>query len=147
MKPVTAKAAFKKIKKESVNTLKKKVDAVVSRYVRLSASDEFGEAVCYTCGKKAHYKTLQCGHFVSRNNSATRFDLDNLRVQCAGCNIWGRGRYDVYAEKLMDELGTKKFKELLAKGRSIHSFTIAELKELLETYTQKVEELSGRLGI
>lgn len=133
--PTAAAKAFKKVKKESIASWKKKADSVVSRYVRLSAADSQGNAECYTCGKIAPYKTLQCGHFVSRNNSATRYDLANLRPQCAGCNIWGRGRYDVYADKLMEELGVDAFKDLLKRGRSIHSLTIPELKEIIDKYT------------
>lgn len=129
-----AKAAFKKVKKDSVSAWKKKCDAIVSTYVRSTNADKHGNATCYTCGKVAPWKTLQCGHFVSRNNSATRYDLDNLRVQCAGCNVWGRGRYDVYADKLMDELGTRKFKALLKKGRSIHQLSVKELQEIAKRY-------------
>lgn len=113
--------------------LKKKADAAISKFVRQKGMvDEMNE--CYTCGAKKHWKNLQCGHFVSRNNSATRYDLDNLRVQCAGCNVWGRGRYDVFADKLINELGVKKFKELLRKGRSLYQLTTKELTEIINKY-------------
>jgi hypothetical protein len=130
-----AKKGFAKVKKESVSAWKTKADRVFSIYLRSSGADANGNATCYTCGKVAHWKTLQCGHFVSRNNSATRFDENNCRIQCAGCNVWGRGRYDVYADKLMDDLGVKKFRELLKKGRSIHQLTVPELKEIIAKYT------------
>jgi 5-methylcytosine-specific restriction endonuclease McrA len=130
-----AKKAHKKTKEKSVSAWKKKVDSVVSIHVRQSGADAAGIAECYTCGKLAHWKTLQCGHFVSRNNSATRYDPENLRIQCAGCNVWGRGRYDVYADKLMDELGVDRFRDLLKRGRSTHTFTVPELKALYEKFS------------
>lgn len=133
-KAPTKKPGSSRAKRDSVSTWKKKADAIVSRYVRFTAADHNGLATCYTCGRVAPWQALQCGHFVSRNNSATRYDMNNLRVQCAGCNIWGRGRYDVYADKLMTELGTVKFKALLKKGRSIYQLTVGELKDICERY-------------
>ncbi len=134
-KPSAAKVGFKKVKAKSVSFWKKKTDSVVSRFVRHSYANERGEVQCYTCGKIGTVATMQCGHFVSRNNSATRFDMQNLRPQCAGCNIWGRGRYDVFADKLMEELGVESFKELLKRGRSIKSFSVKELQGIIETYS------------
>lgn len=113
--------------------LKKKADKVVSDFVRQKDAID-GVATCYTCGKRSEWKKLQCGHFVSRNNSATRYFEDNLRVQCAGCNVWGRGRYDIFADKLLKELGVKRFKKLLEKGRSIHQLTIQELQDIIKKY-------------
>lgn len=135
----TAREAFKKIKKESVSSWKIKCDKVFSIYIRQKYADELGNVSCYTCGKQGNYKTMQNGHFVSRNNSATRFSESNCRVQCAGCNIWGRGRYDVYADKLIDELGNKKFKELVALGRSIHKFSVLELKDIHDKYSNLIK--------
>lgn len=125
---------------KTVQKVKKTADKYVSEWVRRKYSDKNGIASCYTCGKKAHWKQLQCGHFVSRNNSATRYFEDNLRVQCAGCNVWGRGRYDVYADKLLEELGTKRFKELLKKGRSIHQLTVQELEIIIEKAKVEIQK-------
>ena len=113
--------------------LKKKADKVVSDFVRKKDSVD-GIATCYTCGSKKEWKRMQCGHFVSRNNSATRYDLNNLRVQCAGCNVWGRGRYAAFADQPINGLGTRPLKELLEKGRSIYQLTIKELQEIIEKY-------------
>lgn len=120
--------------------IKKKADKITSEWVRRKNAVN-GLVACYTCGKVNLWKKMQCGHFVSRNNSATRYDLDNLRVQCAGCNVWGRGRYDVFADKLMKELGTRKFKKLLEKGRSTHQLTIKELEGIIAKYADSISNL------
>ncbi len=125
-----AKRASRAAKRESVSAWKKRCDAAVSVEVRTRYADASGNVACYTCGKVAHWKKMQCGHFVSRNNSATRYDPDNLRVQCAGCNVWGRGRYDVFADKLMEELGVERFRSLLKRGRLVHQFNVPELKDI-----------------
>ena len=45
-------------------------------------------ATCVTCGKKDHWKKLQAGHFMSRKHLSTRWDEDNVQVQCAGMASW-----------------------------------------------------------
>ena len=85
--------------------LKKKLDAVFSKWIRSKFPP-----VCYTCGKTN--TTLQCGHFVSRQYLATRWDEDNCRPQCVGCNVWGRGQLLDFEENLIEEIGLKKVKQL-----------------------------------
>jgi len=131
-----AAKAFKKVRLQSVSTLKKKADKVVSIFVRRSHANEHEMVRCYTCGSLKHITLIQCGHFISRNNSATRYDLENLRPQCAGCNIWGRGKLNIFADNLLKELGTAKFKALLARGRSTHQFTRPELEAIITKYSK-----------
>lgn len=87
--------------------LKKKLDAVFSKYVR-----HIHPAKCYTCGKVKQRKNLQCGHFISRVYLATRWEPDNCRPQCAGCNIFGNGMFLEFEERLTQELGAERVSEL-----------------------------------
>lgn len=137
-----AAKAFKKVKLKSISKLKHEADKWCSIYIRQSAADSEGFAKCYTCDKHAEWKALQAGHFISRNISTTRYSLDNLRVQCAGCNIWGRGKTNVFADRLLGELGTKGFKALLARGRETHQFTRPELEKIIEDFKTKVKTLN-----
>src|SRR3990167_6251381 len=100
-----------KDKPKSIGKLKKEADKWFSLYVRIS-----GKRECYTCGKKAGYKELQCGHFVHRHIRNTRYDLRNARPQCIGCNIFGNGKPHIFAEKLLEELELDGFKQLLKDG-------------------------------
>lgn len=88
---------------KSAAKLKKELDALVSRFVRLSHSDGRGFARCYTCETKYFWKKIQCGHFIRRQYLATRFDLRNLRPQCVGCNIYGDGKMVEFSKKLEKE--------------------------------------------
>lgn len=99
----TAKKTKKKSK--SLSKYKKKLDAVFSKFIRAKY-----QKTCYTCG--ASGKTLQCGHFVSRMYLATRWEEDNCRPQCVGCNIWGSGKPLDFEENLTKELGAKRVQEL-----------------------------------
>ena len=95
----------KKVKKLSTAKLKKKLDKVFSEYIRRKYSNSNGQVECYTCGSVKDWKEMQCGHFVSRVYLGTRFEEDNVRVQCVGCNIFGRGKTAIFASNLETERG------------------------------------------
>ena len=123
-------------KRPTVSQLKKRLDALVSRFVRLS-----GNGTCYTCGFFKPKLELQCGHFVSRQYNATRYDLDNLRPQCYACNVMRRGNTAFFADNLLKELGRERFDALIKRGRSYHSFTVREVEGLIAEFTEKLSHL------
>ena len=107
-KPKTAKKGKNKPKKAKPKTqawLKKELDRVFSIYIRQKFSDSDGNNTCYTCGKAGTIKTMQNGHFVSRQYLATRWDENNCRIQCCGCNLFGNGKPLDFEERLKKELG------------------------------------------
>jgi|SRR3954451_3335822 len=128
-----AARAFKKVKKESISTLKKKAWAVFSKWIR--NRDNY---TCFTCGKydenRGHF--MHAGHYISRSHNATLFDEENVHAQCYYCNVRERGNVAEYTPRLMQKLGTPGFKALLARGRTTKQFTPQELKDLLTKYQQ-----------
>jgi hypothetical protein len=123
-----------------MSKLKKELDRVVSLLVRQTeARKHDGIIYCYTCNKALTVKTAQCGHFVSRMYLATRWDLDNLRCQCVGCNVWGRGKLLDFEDNLVEEIGDVKVeflkesrKQLCKLNREWYEKRIAYFKGLLE---------------
>ena len=74
---------IKKKPERKLRLIKKEADSWFSLYIRLKNSDWRGYTTCYTCGHVSHYKKgMQCGHFASRRFLNTRFDEENVRVQC-----------------------------------------------------------------
>lgn len=69
---------------------------------------------CYTCpAKNLTGSNRQCGHFISSSicSAAMRYDLDNLRPQCAACNIWKSGNWISFEEHLRrDGIDTEELK-------------------------------------
>ena len=123
-------------KKASRKTIVKKLDAIFSIYIRRRyAKNNIAE--CVTCGKQDHWKNLQAGHFMSRKHYSTRWDEDNVEVQCMGCNVYRYGEQYLFAKYL----GEEKSNELLIKSRQIQKFTDIELLELIEFYKHKVDNL------
>jgi hypothetical protein len=123
-------------KKPTRKTIITKLDNIFSQYIRLRYSkNKISE--CVTCGKQDHWKKLQAGHFVSRKHYATRWDEDNVQVQCSGCNVFRYGEQYLFSKYL----GTELSEELLIKSRKIQKFTDFELLEMIEIYKDKVNNL------
>lgn len=126
------KKKVKKAKAKSLGWWKAKADTSHSLCVRLQAADSEGNVRCYTCGKVMMVKEAQCGHFVSRQHNSTRWDFDNTRVQCVGCNVFGGGRVATYAERLDKELGARTVARLYRKANVITPIRIADLQKICE---------------
>ena len=92
-----------KKKERTQAKLKKDFDALFSRYIRQKYANEEGMVKCYTCSTIKHWKEIQNGHWIPRNNLATRFSEDNCRPQCVACNMFQKGMPDVFAVNLIKE--------------------------------------------
>ena len=131
----------KKKEEPTVSKPKKKLDTLYSRHLRLSQADHQGYVTCYTCGLVRKWdKGMQCGHFHSRSNSATRYYKPNTKIQCMNCNVWRRGNYGEYSVRLVEEIGITRFKKLAEKARSTYQFTVPELQGLIEEYKEKLKK-------
>lgn len=104
-KPAKRQISGNKRKPKTQSQLKKELDRVFSIYIRQKYADDNGMVACYTCGKVMHWKKIQNGHFLSRQYLATRWDENNCRPQCVGCNIYGNGKPLDFEERLKKELG------------------------------------------
>ena len=134
-------------KKQSVSKLKKKLDSVFSKYIRLRDSfDVNGElsCTCVTCGATKPVKNMQAGHFMSRRYNATRFHEKNVNPQCMGCNMYDQGRqYDhaIYIDKIYGD-GTAADLRKLSTG--LKQWKAFELEELIEEYKNKAKEITQK---
>ena len=121
-------------KKPSRKTLVKKLDIIFSQYIRRRYAVN-NIATCVTCGKKDHWKNLQAGHFMSRKHYATRWDPQNVEVQCAGCNVFRYGEQYKFGLYLGKELA----EELHMKSRLVAKFSDVDLQDMIEEYTNIVK--------
>lgn len=136
MSKVPPRKPTKFTKYKTVSYYKHKLDQLVSKWVRMN-----GNGTCYTCGLVRDKMELQCGHFLSRQYNATRYDLDNLRPQCVNCNVWRRGNIAFFADNLLKEIGKERFDALIARGRTRKEFTKQELIESIASYNEKLKEI------
>ncbi len=128
----------KNSKKPTRSKIVKKLDVVFSQYIRLKYSNNQGISECFTCGKRDHWKNLQCGHFMSRKNYSTRWDENNTRVQCVGCNMFKSGEQYVFGLKLGEELA----QEMFLKSKQIVKFTTNDLIDKIDHFSSEIKKLT-----
>lgn len=124
-----AKVSKKPLRKNLI----KQLDTVFSQYIRQRYAKS-GIAICVTCGKQDDWKKLQAGHFMSRRHYSTRWDEDNVQVQCYGCNVMNQGQQFLFSKYLGEEMSIT----LLNKSREIVKFADVDLLEKIEYYKSKI---------
>lgn len=137
--PMALKNRSRKLGEKSLARLKKELDSAFSQYVRWSRAIN-GYVECYTCKVMKPVKKMQNGHFVSRVYLATRFDEDNCRPQCYGCNVFGEGRVMDYEDRLIDEIGKDRVDTLKLRRHQIVKYDEAWYKEKIEYYKSLVRK-------
>ena len=122
-------------RKTSRKTLIKKLDTLVSKYIRKR------DQKCVQCGK---VDTLTNGHVFSRRHYATRWDISskgNCHCQCWGCNYkHSYDNYDYY-KWYVDTFGSERFEELRGESKLSKKFKNYDLEELYEEINRKYKEL------
>jgi len=142
--------AIKKPKHKSVAKFKKEVWDIFSQYIRITdclrttGCSSWG--LCITCGKKYHIKLLQAGHFIPGRHNANLFSEYGTHAQCYNCNINLKGNTLEYRRQIIRLYGEGADDKLEAQDRLTKKFTIAELTELKEKYTEKIKELLKEEG-
>jgi len=130
------------MKKEKTRAWYKKywADVWFSRFIR-----ERDRGQCYTCPNRNDPKKMQCGHFVPRQYSSTRYDETNNHCQCYACNMLYNGQPDVYAIRLKKDYGDDIVEKLNAMRsrverdmdyRKIGDLYKAKYETLLEEHSQ-----------
>lgn len=113
-----------------------RADYWFSRYIRVRDSFDNGFVRCCTCGKITRWEESQCGHFVVRNKTVTRFNEQNAHPQCVGCNIANNGeqaRHGIYIDKKYG-VGTAQKLLDLSDMRGQRQFSDESLKEIAVLY-------------
>ena len=128
------------MKKASRSKTVKKLDTIFSIYIRRRFAVE-DVAECFTCGVQRHYKELQCGHFQSRKNYATRWDPDNCRVQCYACNCMKYGEQYKFGLKLDKDHGKGLAESLLQKSKTTVKYSNDDLESLINLYNKLLIDL------
>ena len=130
--------------------LKKKLDKVFSEFIRLRDSNEQGYSTCCTCGaikKWSGTGDMHAGHYQTRGHTSTRWDEKNVNAQCKKCNTYRGGKQDLHMLYIDKKYGAGTSEMLRYKATGTTKFQDWELKEKVEYYTQKVEELKKEKGL
>jgi hypothetical protein len=127
--------AEKKAELMTVQDYVKIAQQVFNKYIRLRDKDKG----CISCGKPLVGK-FDAGHFYNANNHwYIRFHPDNVHGQCVLCNQHKHGNLLEYRQGLINRIGYEQLESLGRYAVVTRKFTIEELKEIIETYKQKMK--------
>lgn len=115
-------------------TLEKKLDIAHSLSVRIEEADENGETFCRTCGRRGHYKEMDCGHYISRRHRGTRWLRKNTTTQCTWCNRYNEGNKPRFTAYLIGKYGVGIIDELIRLSDKPTKFTDKEGEIMLNEY-------------
>jgi hypothetical protein len=128
-------------KKPTLRGLINKLDAIFSKYVRLSHADGRGNIRCFTCDKVAPVAEMDCGHFVGRQHKSTRWLEKNCKPQCRYCNRYCEGKKDVFAVRLVQTYGPHILMELQEQKNILTNYKPPDLEEMIRSYKEKLTAL------
>lgn len=129
------------IKKMTLTKAKAKAWKQFSLWVRMKDCDHDGLVNCYTCGNKKVFELLHAGHGIGGRNNAILFEERVVRPQCVGCNLYGRGQYQIFTRKLIDELGLEVYDEIVSKARIPVKYSVQDYLDIESRYKEKVKSL------
>lgn len=138
----------KKPKKSDRQRLINKLDTIFSEYVRLRDSDQNGICKCITCGEFKHWREMDAGHFVTRENMGTRWEEENVNAQCQQCNRFKSGKqfeHGLAIDRKWKKPGTASL--LIAKGKGVCNWQDFELTAMYSYYKSAVKELREQKGM
>jgi predicted metal-binding protein len=104
-----------------------------SLYIRLKDARE-GFVTCYTCGTTKFYKQMDAGHGISGRNNAVLFLEAVVKPQCPQCNRFKHGELHIFTRKLIEELGIKKYDELVLQSHQVVLYTVEDYLAIEEKY-------------
>ena len=124
-------------KEKTYKQLIKELDSAYSKYIRQKDADDNGQVKCYTCDKVKHWKSIDCGHYISRRHLSTRYYEKNTKPQCKGCNIFKEGNKPVFALELIKEYGKDVLEELDSLSHIKIKYDRNKLSNMIMYYKKK----------
>ena len=126
------------MRKISRKGLVRKLDTAFSKYIRTRlAKDQ--QVQCVTCGVRKHWKEVDAGHFVSRRHYATRWNPQNVHVQCKSCNGFYAGQNYLMGKYIDQTYGVGTADELINMSRQVKKFSNKDLEDLISHYKNLVD--------
>lgn len=129
---------------KELSKLKKKADAIFSKYVRMRDGEKTPDgwyATCITCGAYKPIAQMQAGHFVSRMYNILRFDDQNVNAQCYACNVMKHGDLYKYAKELDMKYGDGTADRLHTQRNETKKLTIPELEQIISDAQEYIKEV------
>ena len=127
-------------KKKSHGSLVKSLDGVFSQWVRYSHAID-GRVKCFTCDVEKDPKEMQAGHFQSRGKYSTRWDWQNVKPQCVGCNMFKQGEQFKFALNLDKLYGVGTAEKIMIRSNQMRKYSTVELEDMISKYKELLTDL------
>ena len=128
--------------KKSISKLKKQLDTLFSKYIRMRDRVSGEYCRCITCGKAINWKyECDAGHFQSRSKLSTRFDERNVNSQCKGCNNWGSGEQYKHGKAIDEKYGEGTAEQLEGMPKDGFKIDRVDYELMLLYYKKKIGEM------
>jgi hypothetical protein len=116
----------RKPRKGSKSELKREAQKVFNAWIR-----ERDNHICVTCDKPGG----DAGHFINVSQSERlRYDERNVHCQCSYCNRDLHGNKVAYSKYLRKRYGNHIINELTTARHTIKTWSMDELREVIERY-------------
>ena len=119
------------------------LDKYFSLYIRKRDTQRmegtFGH--CCSCGRIITFTDCDCGHFISRDRIATRWDTRNAHAQCRNCNRFRSGEQYAHGIYIANRYGQSVLDELRWKSQHPIHYTDAEIKTMTDYFREKYKAL------
>jgi hypothetical protein len=133
------------LKTKSLPQLKKKALDLFAELSKLKAHRD-GKLRCFTCGKSLQLNSsdTQLGHYLSRGAyPGLTFHPDNSRIQCMRCNCFLHGNTVEFRERLINEIGIYRVKELESARHLPIKLGRSDYLKMIELFKSEIKELDG----
>jgi hypothetical protein len=134
----------KKTKQPTAKSVETKLWKVFSEFIRRRDAKKFSGGdigKCITCSHTGHWKTMDCGHGISRKHQATKYDEKNNHLQCKGCNGFKSGKQFEYMLEVDKKYGKGTAELLLIRSKIAVKRGAFEFGILLNEYVNKLKNL------
>lgn len=123
-----------------IEKMKQRVLSLAQLYSRLRDSDENWYWKCISCWRRIHRTKWDWGHYISRANMSTAFNLNNINLQCKHCNWMLHWNIQWYRANLIDKIWEKEVIELEKSKKETKHRTLEELNLMEVALNTKIKE-------
>jgi len=99
---------------------------------------------CISCGKPITGRVNASHYFNANNHWNVRFNEFNVHTSCITCNQYLSGNLIEYRKGLINKIGEEQLTLLELEANKTRKFTIEELKEIINTYKQKIKQYEAQ---
>lgn len=139
---------FKKKKINKSDRLKRiaVLDAIFSEFIRIRDANKDGICKCITSGQYFHWTECDAGHFITRDNMATRWEEENVNAQGRGDNRFKSGKQYEHGQAIDRKYGPGTADKLLAKSKGVCNWKDFEIEAMITYYRAEVKRMKIEKG-